>query len=399
MQLIEKSKPCLLILGGSHSDIPIIKAAKSLGFYVITTGNRKSDLGHAYSDHYVPADYSDADEIHEIARNYSVSSICPCCNDFAAISASEVATRLGLPGHDRPEIARIIHHKDRWREFANHHLIPSPRAFGISDIEELKWLSDSFEFPLLVKPVDLTGGKGIETVNSYVQAELAIKRALEVSKEKRVVIEEYIEGTKHGFSAFLRNQTVAFWFVDNEQYHISPYLVAGASTPSLVSAESVGILINICELVARILGLVDGIFHVQFIERCPGDPIIIEICRRPPGDLYVELVRYASGAPYSEWIIESFSGYNLDHIVQMPARKAISRHCLMADKAGILTGYEYRGLNNIRLLDGMVWGLPGDEIYDPAIQKLGILLLDYSLASEEERRAISMQQIFHCRVT
>ena len=56
----------LLILNCCHSDIPLIKAAKELGFYVISTGNKPELIGHKYSDQYIKADYSNFDEILRI---------------------------------------------------------------------------------------------------------------------------------------------------------------------------------------------------------------------------------------------------------------------------------------------------------------------------------------------
>ena len=90
----------MLVVGGSHAEIPLIDAGHALGFEVITTGNHADGLGHRRSDHYVPADFSDPDAILEIASTYGVDAVVAGCNDFALMSTTYVADRLGMPGHD-----------------------------------------------------------------------------------------------------------------------------------------------------------------------------------------------------------------------------------------------------------------------------------------------------------
>ena len=58
----------VLILGGSHSEIPLIKSCQKLGYFVITTGNNIDGLGHKTADKYIPCDYSDKGKILEIAK-------------------------------------------------------------------------------------------------------------------------------------------------------------------------------------------------------------------------------------------------------------------------------------------------------------------------------------------
>jgi len=67
----------LLILGGGHSEIPLIKASKELGFYVITTGYNRDGLGHKYSDEYIYADFSNKDEILNIVKERKIDFIVP----------------------------------------------------------------------------------------------------------------------------------------------------------------------------------------------------------------------------------------------------------------------------------------------------------------------------------
>ena len=95
----------MLLLGGSHAEIPMIQAAKKMGYYVITSGNQADGLGHPYGDEYIKKDFSDKDAILQLAKEEQIDAICSGCNDFACLTAAYVAEKLGLPGHDSYETA------------------------------------------------------------------------------------------------------------------------------------------------------------------------------------------------------------------------------------------------------------------------------------------------------
>lgn len=367
-------KKKLLLVGGGDADVPLILAAKELGYYVISSGNRPSDMGHKYSDEYDNADFSDPESILALAKKHKISAICSSCNDFSAISCAYVAEKLGLPGHDSYEISQLIHHKDLYRDYARSMGIPTPKAIGVKDVPSALAQIKGLQFPVMVKPVDLTGGKGIARINTYSEAENALKAAFSISKSKRVVIEEFIEGSHHGFSAFVNNGKVVFYFADNEHYYLNPYMVSAASTPTIVGDEIIAELVTITEKVVLDLKLKAGIFHIQYILSENG-PVIIEICRRPPGDLYIKLVEYATGCDYSKWIVKAAAGEDCSGLSHVPTTGFHTRHCIMADKKGIVESVNVSDTIKLNIVDSCLWWSAGDCIDMPLTQKLGIVFL------------------------
>ena len=375
------NKPKMLIAGGGYADIPLIQAAKKLRFYVITSGNRPDELGHRYSDEYQNADFSAPDSMLDLARRLNISAICACCNDFSALSSAYVAEKMGLPGHDAFEIANTIHHKDSYREFALKNDIPTPRAMGAYTVKEALKAVDVLTFPLIVKPVDLTGGKGVSTIHEPIQAQEALEKAFAASRAKRIVVEEFIEGTRHGFSAFLRDGRVVFYFWDNEYYYLNPYLVAAAAAPGLVSYDVIKELCEVSENIASILSLKTGIFHIQYILH-KGKPVIIEICRRAPGDLYIKLVEHATGVNYAEWIVRASAGLACDELAHVDPKGFFTRHCVMASRAGILKDVLFDHKLDNKIIDRLMWWKPGDQVTDVLTTKFGIVFLKFNSQSE-----------------
>ena len=387
-------KKRLLLAGGGYADIPLIRAAQALGFHVVTSGNRAQDLGHRYSDECLLADFSDQEAMLRLAERTKVDAICACCNDFSAISAAYVAEQLGLPGHDHYDTARLIHQKDEYRRFALEHGIPSPGAEGFGAVEDALASVERLGFPVIVKPVDLTGGKGIARIDRAEDARTALETAFRMSRAKRVVVEEFIEGDRHGLSTFVRDGKVVFHFSDNEHYYKNPYLVSAASAPGDVPDGTIKKLNAITENIVSLLSLKTGIFHIQYILN--GDqPVIVEICRRAPGDLYVTLVEHATGVDYASYIVRASCGLECDDLVQADPRGFHTRHCVMTERTGRLHDVVFDPSIRPKVIDEFMWWKPGDQVDDVLTQKLGIVFLRFDSMTEMRQTTERLQELIH----
>ena len=382
----------LLIAGGGYADIPLIKAGQKLGYHVITSGNRPDDLGHRVSDAYRPGDFSDPEAMLRIARDEQIDAICACCNDFSAISSAYVAERLDLPGHDSYELAKLIHHKDKYRAFTRANGIPAPVARGFDDIAGALAAIPDYRLPLIVKPVDLTGGKGVSRIDSLDQAKQALEHAFATSKSKRVVVEEYIQGSRHGFSAFLWDSKVVFHFADNEHYYLNQYLVSAASAPTFAPTAAVDRLVAQTENIASRLSMKNGIFHVQYILR-NGEPIIIEICRRPPGDLYIEFVKHATGVDYPSWLVRAAAGLDCSGLSQREPDGYITRQCVMTNRTGILKDVVFDPEIADNVIDRLMWWNSGERVEQIMTAKFGIVFLRFSSMDEMLYKTERMQDL------
>jgi biotin carboxylase len=365
----------ILVCGGSHSDIPQIEAARGLGHWVATSGKYPNDLGHKYANAYFPADYSDPIAIKQIVKDQAIDAILPCCNDFSYLTCAEIAPQLGQTGFDSIEIAREIHNKDAFRKLCTELRIPVPRV--LANVPSEKNLPKGFDIEVIVKPVDLSGGKGMTRLSMGENPANAVKIAMECSKIRRVVIEEFVKGTNHGMSSIIIGGKVCFNFIDNEHYFLNPFLVSGASAPGNIRPEVLSGLVADIEKLASSLGLVDGLMHCQFIQT-DVDYRILEICRRPPGDLYTRFVEIVTGVTYPELLVRLYLGQipnKPEFVATRPSRPFI-RHCAMAVNAGRYLGLsigpqvENRVAERILLLDR------GDEITDATTQKAAILFVE-----------------------
>jgi biotin carboxylase len=386
-------KKKMLLLGGGHAEIPLIQAAQSLGWYVITTGNAREGLGHPYADKNVFADFSDKDAMLELAKSEGVQAVCSGCNDFALLSTVYVCEKLGLPGHDSYATSLEIHHKDKYRALATRLGIPTPRALVVRSAADFETAIAQLTFPIIVKPVDLTGGKGIHRASNADEAREAYKDACSRTCQDHIVVEEFVQGTNHGFSAMLVKGKVAFAFADNEQYYINKYMVSGANTPGTSGSETLAKLRDYSERIARELNLVDGILHIQYIERPDGTPVIIEICRRAPGDLYIKFVKYATGIDYPRFIVMAETGEDISGIEDVPTQGFWLRHCLMAEREGTVRDVTFAPEIQGNIVEKFLWYKSGEEITDKLTHKAGIVFFRFSSLAEMADKTARMTDL------
>ena len=379
---MSKTKKRLLLLNGSHSEIPLIKAGKKLGYHIITTGNIPNLIGHKYADEYRCADFSNLKEILQLAKKLRIDAICSSANDFGIITASYVAEKLSLPGHDTFNNTLILHHKDLFKKFALKNNIPTPFAKGYDDYQDAISAIDDFTLPLIIKPVDLTGGKGISKVFQKSNYNKAIKLAFNQSPKKRVVIEEFIDkATLHSFSTFIQNKKVVFYFSDNEYSYINTYLVSTSAAPSININKVSKSLINASEKIAELLSLVDGIFHIQYLYK-NGEAKIIEITRRCSGDYYPYPVNKSTGIKWEDWIVKAEAGVDCSNFPVIKQQGFCGRHCIMSPKNGIVKDVLIDNSIKNNIYKDLSWWKKNDVINNFMIQKLGVLFLEYKSMEE-----------------
>ena len=383
----------ILFAGGSHSDIPMIEAARKLNYFVITSGNNPLDKGHVLADQVVLADFSDKNAILEVAKALKINAICSSSNDFSVVSCSYVAQELVLPGFDSYETTLMLHHKNQFRELASSIGMPIPKTKIFSgykslcngDVLDLK-------YPLMVKPIDLTGGKGIRKISEPSEFPLNLLEITQLSHKNEVVVEEFIKGTLHSFSTFLVNKKIVFDYADNEYSFLNPYLVATSSSPGRFSNEIRCELKKEIEKLAQELKLVDGLLHAQFILEDSSFKFI-EFTRRCPGDFYSVPVMLSTKFNHAEAIVLNSLGKSFQHLKIQDQNGFFSRHCAMPTKSGTYMGVQISNeiKNNILKYFPL---LPLEtDIQSFLSTKVGIYFLQYSSEIEMHEKTRNINEL------
>ena len=176
----------ILLLGGSAQQTVAIRAAKKLGYFTIVCDYLPDNPGQYIADRFYGASTTDVEAIYEIARKEGVDGILAYASDPAALPAAIVAERLGLPTNPAKSV-EILGLKHPWRQFLQKNGFACPKVYTFhpnTPISEIQDHSDHFSFPLVVKPTDSSGSKGVTMLNNWSGLEDAVRRADSFSRNK-----------------------------------------------------------------------------------------------------------------------------------------------------------------------------------------------------------------------
>ncbi|MDX4058506.1 ATP-grasp domain-containing protein [Aliarcobacter skirrowii] len=319
----------ILILGGSHRDIPLIKASQDLGYFVITLGDKDYYLGHNYSNKAYKINFNDLNMVKKIIDDENIDYILPGSGEESYLNTVKLAHELNIGNFDIPEVANLIHNKWKFKEFCLKNDISTPNGKFYTNIDDLTDLA----FPIVVKPTNLSGGRGVEIVNSKEELINSLKEAKKVTNE--IFLEEFIEGKLIAYSIFLKNQKIIYGFIGEDKTYLNKYLITSAF-PCEVKEETLQKMKYDIEKIAKLLNLVDGMFHLQIMIK-DYIPYIIDVTRRIPGDLYPYLIEYCDGVEYSKAVVKAYTNGVIDNEFdkKFNKQKFIIRHCVMPNANGL----------------------------------------------------------------
>lgn len=360
----------ILVLGGSHRDIPLIKTSQELGYYVITLGDRDYYLGHNYSDKAYKINFNDLNMVKKIIEDERIDYLLPGSGEESYLNTVKLAHELKIGNFDTLEVANLVHNKWRFKEFCLNNNISTPKGKFYIDDNDLTDLS----FPIVVKPTNLSGGRGVEIVNTK---EELIKSLIETKKvTNEIFLEEFIEGKLIAYSVFLKDQKIIYGFVGEDRTYLNKYLITTAF-PCKVKKETLEKIKCDIEKIAKLLNLVDGMFHLQIMIK-NDIPYIIDVTRRIPGDLYPYLIEYCDGVEYSKAVVKAYTTgiINNEFDKKFDKQKFIIRHCVMSDKNGMYKNLYINPLLENNIIDTIHLISTNSLIHDYLSMQIAIIFIN-----------------------
>lgn len=190
-----EAKKKILMLGGSAQQVPAIRAAKEMGYYTVLVDYLPDNPGQYEADKWYQESTTDIEKVYEIARTEKVSGILPYASDPAALPAAIVAERLGLPTNPVNSV-EILGVKHKFRKFLQENGFPCPKTYIFSPetpLDEVINQVSKLQFPIVVKPTDSSGSKGVSFLDDTKDIKEAIKHATSYSRNEILIAEEYIK--------------------------------------------------------------------------------------------------------------------------------------------------------------------------------------------------------------
>lgn len=393
----------LLLLGGSRYALPVIEAAHKLGLYVITADYLPDNIAHQYSDEYCNVSIIDKEATLEAARGLKIDGIMSFACDPGVVTAAYVAEKLGLPSCGPYESVCILQNKNRFRKFLTEHGFTVPVAKGYHSIDEAKKDIALFNWPIIVKPTDSAGSKGVTRVDDPAKLEDSIRYALSFSHCDEFIIEDFIE--KKGFSSdtdsFSVDGELKFVSFSNQRFDEScenPYTPSAYSWPSSISAEHQEELTGEIQRLLTLLHMRTSIYNIEVRESINGKAYIMELSPRGGGNRLAEMLRYATGVDLITNAVRAAVGMEVIGVEQRPYDGCWAEIILHSDKAGVFDKLWIADDIKENVIEEDLWIRPGTTVggFSAANEAIGTLVLKFD--TEERLQHVMANQTDYVKV-
>lgn len=393
----------LMILGGSRYALPVIKAAHELGAYVITADYLPDNIAHKYSDEYCNVSITDREATLKAAQERGIDGVISFACDPGVVTAAWVAEKMGLPSAGSFEAVSILQNKGRFRAFLTEHDFNVPTAKGYTELEEALRDVGLFHWPVIVKPTDSAGSKGVSRVEDPSGLRAAIEYALSFSRGKEFIVEDFI--TQHGFSS----DTDCF-SVDGELKFVSfncqrfdakaenPYTPAAYSWPSSMTQGHQAELAKEIQRLITLLGLGTSIYNIETREGTDGKAYIMECSPRGGGNRLAECLEYATDVKLVENAVRAALGMPTVGVEQRPYDGCWAEVILHSDRPGVFDSLWIDDSIADAVYERDLWIEPGTKVggFSAANEAIGTLVLRFET---QERLQTVMNSIGnYCKV-
>ena len=311
----------LMLLGGIRYLVPAIEAAHKHGYHVITVDYLPDNIAHKYSDEYhdVSILEKDKDKVLALAQELQIDGILSYAVDPGVVAASYVAEKMGLPFTCSYEAASIMQDKSKFRQFLTEHGFNVPNAKGYTNAEDALKDVDYFNWPVIVKPVDSAGSKGVTRVDDPKDIEAAIAHALDESHNGHFIVEDFLElqGYQSSADCFSVDGELVYADYSDQLFDKNaenPYTPAIEIWPASMPQEHQDYLTNEIQRLLKLLNCGTGLYNIESRVCKNGKPYIMEVSPRAGGNRIAELQRIGTGIDLIEAEVQKAVGEKVNDI-------------------------------------------------------------------------------------
>ena len=323
-----------------------IRQAVEMGYYVITCDNQPNNPGHKLAHEHYTVSTVDREGVLELARSLNVDGIVNYASDVSAPTAAYVCEQMGLPTSPLVSV-EILTKKHLFRQFLRENGFNCPKAKSYFTLEEAQADINYFRLPVMVKPVDSAGTKGVNKLTDWSQLSVLVEDAMHFSIDKRFIIEEYIEkvGGQISGDAFSIDGKLVFCSFGCEYYNEQAqkdFCPIGEFWPSTIEKKYMDQLAEDLQRIFTLLHMGTTEYNVEAVVDKDGKVYIIECAARAGGSLIPQMINYTTGVNTLPWIIQAAAGdpidmsalNQLDNPINPTPTKCIANYMMQSNATG-----------------------------------------------------------------
>ena len=333
-------KEKLVIIGANDFQAQLIKKAEELGYETHVFAWEDGAVGKNIADYFYPISIVNKDEILAICKKIKPSGVCSIASEVANITVNYLARKLGLVCNSA-ECVLLSTNKHEMRKAFERNGDPSPKSFLVDQTTDVTVLP--VEFPVLVKPTDRSGSRGITKVLCSADLEKAIMFACEESFEKKALVEEFVEGKEYSVEFISYKGQHTFLALTEKFTTGSQYIEYAHKEPAIVSELMLNKIKNIICKALTSLQIQYSASHSEVKVDKNGNVKIIEIGSRMGGAcIGSDLVPLSTGYDIMKMVIDISVGKTPDFSIKPHYKHALIRFIVSKNDFKRMCDYKMR---------------------------------------------------------
>ncbi|MEO3860282.1 ATP-grasp domain-containing protein [Acrocarpospora sp. B8E8] len=369
----------LVVLGAADGALSTYRIAAEMGYRTIAVDRSAAAPGVAVADEYVPLSTRDADGIQRaLAPRGDLAGVIAPCSDIALPTLLQLTRVLGLPVHLSETAVRASVDKTVLRSMLDGLGVSSYRWIASHDPREIAERARGLRFPVVVKPADAQGGRGVTRCESPEQILAAAQAAKERAYGGGILVEEEIRGTHCGCECVIEGGRVVFMAMTRRTLSPPPLTLTTAhAMPAGLPPEVERACRRLVNRVCGLLGYRRGPLNLDLVVTPGGEPYLIELGVRTGGNGIDDLTRICHGVDPVRAAVRAAVGEPIELRPHIP--RPVMWKVLAAEQAGRLVSVS--GAERARALPGVaelvILARPGQQVrpYREVSDKLGWVVL------------------------
>ncbi len=336
----DRSAPIVLFVGAGLSQRAAIVQARAQGLGVVAVDGDEAAVGLVEADRAEVVDILEIEAVIEVGRRHAVDGVLTVAADRAVPVVAAVADALGLPGIG-VGTAHVMRNKLAMRQRLAEHNVPQPPFARATTLDEGRAAAASIGFPVVVKPTDSGGQRGLARIESADGLAASIESAAAISTAGDSILEAFCPGLElNGIVVVRAGQAAVLTLSDRLRppgigFGVGWAHVFPASLDDATQAEAERVAVA----AVHACGLRNGIAFVQLLADAAGKVLIVEIAARIPAGQMADLVRHAVGVDLVEIALNQALGRPVpDELVTPRFQQPLAIKFLTAEPGPLRTG-------------------------------------------------------------
>lgn len=391
----------LLVLGGTRISCEIIRKAQQMGIYVVVTDYNEveNSPGKKIADESFMVSATDVDEVVKLIKKECIDGVIVGFADVLLPYYAEICRKAGIPAYGTKEQFDVFINKDRYKELCRAFQVPTVEEYEV-DLNDFEESTNQIKYPVMVKPADSSGARGITVCQSKKELKKALEKANSFSKSGKVLIERYLTG----------REVTVFWVFENGNYYLTaignrhvkknqegviPLPVGYTFPASIITEYQEKIEQNVKNMLSSV-GIENGMMFMQCkVEN--GECIVYDIGYRLTGSLEYKILKEVCGYDPLEMLINfALTGRMSENGIRNAVKPEFSRYAFNISflvKPGQIA--QINGLENVlkipQVIDSVIAHYPGEEITESMkglLAQIAIRVLGTANSFEELKQTI-----------